>query len=197
MTSTRVPAVLLLTFAVLAMGAPRAAAEDAPAAEAPAVDPVKQQMFADKEAEEALDLIEGGQITEVMEGLDRLSKIPSKKATAGVVTYALSCIELHVAEFAGHALARADPEGALDALEGVLQGGKKVNEREFIQAAGMLSELPAPRSVELLASDRLLRSRNEVVRREAIRALGWHRPLLGHPGQALTSLQLTHEVIDL
>ncbi len=181
----RTSAAVLLAIAVLATGpgsvlagddpAPDAA-KDAAAKDAAPVDPVKQQLFADKEAEDALELIEGAQITELMEGLERLSRVSSKKFTARVVTFALEAAELHIAEFAGHALARADPEGALDVLAAELAPKKKkISPLRLRQVAGMLSELPAPRSVELLASDRLLGARNVVVRREAIRALGWHR----------------------
>ncbi len=171
----------LLTTALL-VASPRSvhADDDAPDApdapqKAPAVDPVKAQLFADKEAEDALGLVQQAGIVEVQEGLERLSRVSSSKVTEDIVKFALARSELHVAEFAGYALAKADPEGALDLLAARLQGAARLETRQLVQAAGLLSELPAPRSVELLAGDRLLHARNAVVRREALRALGWLR----------------------
>lgn len=164
-------AALLLTC-LLVGSAPGDGRADDDAPVAPA-DPEKEQRFADKEAEDALAVIRRAGITDVMEGLDRLAGVSSAKVTGDIVTMALARREMHVAEFAGYALAQADPDGTLDLLAQRLT--KSLEPEELVQVAGMLSELPAPRSVELLDSDRLLRSRNATVRREAIRALGRHR----------------------
>jgi len=62
----------------------------APGAPPPAPDPVKEQMFQDKAADDALALMHKGDITSVMEGIDHLSKARSGKVTSGVIDFVLT-----------------------------------------------------------------------------------------------------------
>ena len=167
---------LSAALAVTLIG-PAALAQD-PAPD-PAPDPAqeaKKQLFADQRAGEALELIRQDKVADVMSGLEILAKTPSKTVTREVLDTVLLRIEQHVAEFAGYALAQNDPEGAIAiCTEQLAKIPKKGATRRLRQLCGVLSELPKKSAVPLLVSNRLLRSRNVEVRREALRALGWHR----------------------
>ncbi len=132
-------------------------------------------MFADKAAAEVLERIKTGTVVEVMEGLEKLSHIKSSSVTAGVIDVAIARSEFHVAEYAGAALAAADPEGAIDAISKLLTGGRSLDAAELRQIAGILAFLPGPRAPEILAGDRLAGARSEEIRLAAIRGLGLHR----------------------
>lgn len=145
----------------------------------PEKDPVREQLFQDKAAEDALVLIRSPGVADVMEGLDRLARLKSSKVTAAVVDAVLARSEKHVAEFAGFALSCADTDGTLAELESRLAGPKAIPNDRLEQMAALLADVPAKKSDELLAHARLLGSHDESVRREAIRALGWHRSTQG------------------
>jgi HEAT repeat protein len=136
-------------------------------------------MFQDKAAEDALVLIRKPDIADVMEGLDRLSKLHSAKATSATIDAVLARTERHVAEFAGFALSCADPQGTLTEMAARLAGPKAIKNDQLEQMASLLAEVPAAEADKLLAHDRLLHSNDASVRREAIRGLGWHRSALG------------------
>jgi HEAT repeat protein len=146
---------------------------------APPPDPVREQAFQDKAAEDALVLIRKPGIADAMEGIDRLSKLHSSKATSGTIDAVLARSERHVAEFAGFALACADPQGTLTELAARLSGPKAIKNEQLEQMASLLAEIPADEADKLLAHDRILHSSDTAVRREAIRGLGWHRSALG------------------
>jgi HEAT repeat protein len=171
-------AVLCLGLALPLGGAP-ALGEDAPKpgagqAPAPAPDPAME----DREAEFALRRIRQAPVSDVMEGLESLSHRKSGKVTKDVVDIMLGRAEFHVAEYGGAALAACDPEGALKVCEEILKSPKELSPQERRQLAGVLAFLPAPKAPELLAHERLLRSRDDLVRRDAIRGLGLHRSAL-------------------
>lgn len=150
--------------------------EQPPEAKPPTPEEIeKQQRFADKAADDALTLIVREYVVEAMEGLDQLSRVKSALATERTVDAVLARTELHVAEFAGWALSRADPDGALAEIEKRLTASKSPDATALRQMAGMLSALPPPKAARLLAHDRLLRARNTRVRTEAVRGLGTHR----------------------
>src|SRR5262245_29148638 len=67
-------------------GQPAQPGQPAPPGKAgPPPDPAREQMFQDKSAEDALVLIKKPDIADVMEGLDRLAKLHSGKATSGTI----------------------------------------------------------------------------------------------------------------
>lgn len=172
----------LRTFLALALLLAPASAGDDPPGDAPADpprDPVREQALADRAAEMALERIWQPSIVDVMEGLDRISRLRTTKVTAKVVEAAIERPEIHAAEFAGWALSNCDPEGALAETDRILRSPTSPDARALRQVAGLLAFLPAPRAPELLAHSRLLGARDEGVRREAIRALGRHRSPLG------------------
>jgi HEAT repeat protein len=150
----------------------------APAAPPPPSDPVKEQMFQDKAADDALALMQKGDITSVMEGLDRLSKARSGKDTSGVIDFVLTRTEKHVAEFAGFALSCSDPAGSLKEMAARLADPKTLRPDQLEQMAALLAEVPSAEADKLLANDRFLKSNDESVRRTAIQGLGWHRSTL-------------------
>lgn len=135
-------------------------------------------MFQDKAAEDALALMQKGDITSVMEGLDKLSKARSGKATSRVIDFVLAREERHVAEFAGFALSCADPPGALKEMAAKLSDPKALKPGQLEQMAALLAEVPAAEADKLLAHERFLKSNDERVRRTAIQGLGWHRSAL-------------------
>jgi HEAT repeat protein len=140
---------------------------------------VREQLFQDKSAEDALAIVQKGDIANVMEGLDRLAKLHSGKVTSAVIDTVLARTEKHVAEFAGFALSCADPEGTLKEMASRLAGAKAIKNDQLEQMAGLLTEVPAADADKLLAHERLLGSADEAVRRAAIYGLGWHRSTLG------------------
>jgi HEAT repeat protein len=179
-----------LAALLLALWAAGAAGDDAPkpppAAQPPAgqpkgppADPAKEQAFQDKAAEDALALLQKGDIGSVMDGIERLSKLQSGKVTSAVIDFVLARRERHVAQFAGFALSCADPKGALKEMSARLADPRTLKPDQLEQMACLLAEVPVEEADKLLASDRLLRSLDEGVRREAIRGLGWRRSSLG------------------
>src|SRR6185295_13271923 len=68
-------------------GAPPPAPPGPPAPAPGGPDPVKEQMFQDKAADDALAMMQKGDITSVMEGLDKLSKARSGKDTSLVIDF--------------------------------------------------------------------------------------------------------------
>jgi hypothetical protein len=147
--------------------------------QAPPPDPVKEQQFQDKAVDDAFALMQKGDITSVMEGLDRISKAHSGKATSQVVDFVLGRKEKHVAEFAGFALSVADPEGTLKEMTARLADPKALRPDQLEQMAALLTEVPAKEADKLLANDRFTKSNDEAVRRAAIFGLGRHRSDLG------------------
>jgi len=180
--------VLVLGFALGAHGgddppkpAPPAPGGQPPAAVPPAAppDPVKEQMFQDKAADDAFALMQKGDVTDVMEGLDKISKLHTGKVTSQVMDFVLGRKEKHVAEFAGFALSVADPAGTLKEMSTRLADPKSLKADQLEQMASLLAEVPAKEVDKLLANDRFLKSNDEGVRRTAIQGLGWHRSPLG------------------
>ncbi len=160
-----------LMLSLVVPGAAQVHAQDAPPP-APPPPPTQEQL--DAAALAAFEATQSGRTGDVLEGLDQLARVRSSVVTEKVVDLALGRSEQHVAEFAGCALAAADPEGALDAVDARLRADR-IPAAKLAQLAAFLSEIPTPRALDVLASDRLLGSRDERVRREAIRALGTQR----------------------
>ncbi len=148
-------------------------------ADGPPADPVREQLFQDKAAEDALVLVMKPGVADVMEGLDRLAKVKSTKVTGAVIDTVLARTEKHVAEFAGFALSCADSEGTLREMTARLAGPKAIKNDQLEQMAALLADIPAAEADKLLAHGRLLGSTDVSVRREAIRGLGAHRSALG------------------
>ncbi len=145
---------------------------------APPPDPVKEQQFQDKAAEDAYSLMQKGDITSVMEGLDRLSKLHTDRVTPSVIDFVLARKERHVAEFAGFALSCADPNGVVREMTARLADPKALKSDLLQQMAALLAEVPAQEADKLLANDHLLKSVDENVRRITIEGLGRHRSTL-------------------
>jgi HEAT repeat protein len=159
--------------------APPGEAPPAKKPDAPPADPVREQLFQDKAAEDALVLVLRPGVADVMEGLDRLAKVKSTKVTGAVIDAMLARTERHVAQFAGFALSCADPEGTLKEMAARLAGPKAIKNDQLEQMAALLADVPAEEADKLLAHGRLLGSTDQSVRREAIRGLGEHRSAIG------------------